>query len=92
MDDNGHGTHVAGIAAALGTDYQIPGVAPKAKLYAVKALDADGNGFVSDIIKGIDWCIADKIPVINMSLGLQGTTSVALREAVRRARRHGIVP
>ena len=91
LDDNGHGTHVAGIAAALGTNHQIPGVAPKAKLYAVKALDADGNGFVSDIIKGIDWCIAHKIPVINMSLGLQGTTSEALREAVRRARRHGIV-
>ncbi|MFC5650890.1 S8 family peptidase [Paenibacillus solisilvae] len=91
LDDNGHGTHVAGVAAARGTNNQIPGVAPKAKLYAVKALDANGEGYVSDIIKGIDWCIAKKIPVINMSIGLQGASSEALREAIQRARSNGIV-
>ncbi|MFC0335412.1 S8 family serine peptidase [Paenibacillus sepulcri] len=90
-DDNGHGTHVAGIAAALGTKGQIPGVAPRASLYAVKALDANGEGYLSDIIEGINWCIEKNIPVINMSLGLEGGTSLALREAVRRASRKGIV-
>ncbi|WP_232016520.1 S8 family peptidase [Paenibacillus baekrokdamisoli] len=91
LDDNGHGTHVAGIAAARGTKGQIPGAAPRAALYAIKALNANGEGFVSDIIKGINWCIARKISVINMSLGLEGEKSAALREAVKRAHRKGIV-
>jgi minor extracellular protease Epr len=90
-DDNGHGTHVAGIAAALGTNGRIPGVAPRAKLYAVKALNANGEGFVSGIIKGIDWCIQKRIPVINMSVGISGGSSRALREAIQRARDNGIV-
>ncbi|NBD22655.1 S8 family serine peptidase [Paenibacillus sp. T1] len=90
-DDNGHGTHVAGIAAGLGKNGMQPGVAPSAKLYAVKALDASGAGYVSDLIKGIEWCIKKKIPVINMSLGLEGETSSALKEAVQRARKKGIV-
>ncbi|SEN22115.1 minor extracellular protease Epr [Paenibacillus sp. OV219] len=89
-DDNGHGTHVAGIAAGSGY-YKRPGVAPRASLYAIKALDANGAGYVSDIIKGIDWCIQKSIPIINMSLGLEGETSSALKEAVQRARKNGIL-
>lgn len=89
-DDNGHGTHVAGIAAGTGS-YKRPGVAPRASLYAIKALDANGAGYVSDIIKGIDWCIKKNIPIINMSLGLEGETSSALKEAVQRARKNGIL-
>ncbi|PQP89326.1 hypothetical protein CPT76_14525 [Paenibacillus sp. AR247] len=54
QDDNGHGTHVAGIAAATGRQ-KIFGNAPKVKLFAVKVLDQNGNGFVSDIVEGIDW-------------------------------------
>ncbi|MEK0314202.1 S8 family peptidase [Cohnella sp. 56] len=88
-DDNGHGTHVAGIAAATGHK-RIFGVAPKVKLYAVKALDEFGTGFVSDIAEGIDWCIANRMQVINMSFGLPGGSRV-LRDAVARARRAGIV-
>ncbi|WP_258171196.1 S8 family peptidase [Paenibacillus sp. R14(2021)] len=91
LDDNGHGTHVAGIAAALGKNGMQPGVAPRAKLYAIKALDANGSGYVSDLIKGIEWCIKKKIPIINMSLGLSGENSNALKEAVERARKSGIV-
>ncbi|WP_225442850.1 S8 family peptidase [Paenibacillus lycopersici] len=90
-DDHGHGTHVAGIAAALGKYGQPSGTAPGAKLYAVKALDANGAGYVSDLIKGIDWCVKKKVNVINMSLGLAGETSSALKEAVQRARKNGIV-
>ncbi|WP_225446513.1 S8 family peptidase [Paenibacillus rhizovicinus] len=89
-DDHGHGTHVAGIAASLGKNGLSPGVAPNAKLYAVKALDANGAGYVSDLIKGIEWCIKKNIKVINMSLGLAGETSSALKEAVQRARKNGI--
>jgi len=73
-DDNGHGTHVAGIAAANGTT--IVGVAPGAKLYAVKVLSANGSGYMSDIIKGVDWVKVNAdtlgIDVANMSLGGKG--------------------
>lgn len=91
LDDNGHGTHVAGIAAARGRKKQIAGSAPRVKLYAVKVLDQFGDGFVSSIIEGIEWCIRNRMHVINMSLGLQGGAgSKALRLAVRKAVRSGI--
>ncbi|SFB19340.1 minor extracellular protease Epr [Cohnella sp. OV330] len=88
-DDNGHGTHVAGIAAATGRK-RIYGAAPRVRLYAVKALDQFGVGFVSDIAEGIDWCVKNRMDVINMSFGLAGESRV-LREAVARARRKGIL-
>jgi subtilisin len=53
-DDNGHGTHVAGIIAAADNKIGVIGVAPEASLYAVKVLDQSGSGYVSSIIAGID--------------------------------------
>ncbi|GGG57083.1 S8 family peptidase [Paenibacillus radicis (ex Gao et al. 2016)] len=90
-DDNGHGTHVAGIAAATGVK-GCQGVAPNVKLYAVKALDHAGAGYVSDIIDGIEWCIRNKMSIINMSFGLErGDSSEALHNAIRKAVRKGII-
>lgn len=66
IDDNGHGTHVAGIAAANGV---IKGVAPDANLLAVKVLDGFGFGFDSNIIAGIEWAVTNGANIINMSLG-----------------------
>jgi len=60
-DDNGHGTHVAGIIAAIDNDIGVIGVAPEAKLYAVKVLDRRESGFLSDIIAGLEWCILRKL-------------------------------
>lgn len=88
-DDNGHGTHVAGIAAAAGSK-RIFGVAPKVHLYAVKVLDASGTGYITDIVEGIDWCLSRGIKVMNMSFGFMGESKV-LRDAVRRAKRRGAV-
>ncbi|WP_276351822.1 S8 family peptidase [Cohnella caldifontis] len=88
-DDNGHGTHIAGILAATGRR-RLTGVAPAVRLYAVKVLDAAGNGFVSDIIEGIDWSLKRGIRVLNMSFGTSAD-SLALRNAIRRARRKGAV-
>ena len=70
IDDEGHGTHVAGIVGANGS---IKGVAPDAKIVAVKSLNEDGEGYDSDVIAGIEFCINKSeelnISVICMSLG-----------------------
>ncbi|NOZ82694.1 MAG: S8 family serine peptidase, partial [Euryarchaeota archaeon] len=70
MDDDGHGTHVAGIVAANGS---IKGVAPDAGIVAIKVLNASGSGLSSDVLAGIDWCVSNasvyNITVISMSLG-----------------------
>jgi len=69
MDDQGHGTHCAGIIAAARNGWGVVGVAPEASLYAVKVLDMEANGLFSWSIAGIDWCIQNGIHIINMSLG-----------------------
>jgi len=89
-DDNGHGTHVAGIIGAENNDQGTVGVAPDAELYAVKVLGSNGSGYTSDIVSGIDWAIANNMDIINMSLGTQ-TESLALKDAVTRAINSGIV-
>jgi subtilisin family serine protease len=70
QDDNGHGSHVAGIAAAKDNDVGVVGVAPGARLWAVKVLDKKGLGAFSDVICGLDWIAghADTIDVANLSL------------------------
>jgi hypothetical protein len=70
MDKQGHGTHCAGIVAAVkGNDIGVIGVAPEAYLYAVKVFDDRGNGRYSDVIEGLEWCIGNDIQVISMSFG-----------------------
>jgi subtilisin len=54
-DDNGHGTHVAGIIAALDNDTGVVGVAPDVRLWALKAFDSTGSGSFFDIIAALDW-------------------------------------
>ena len=89
-DDNGHGTHVAGIIAAVDNDIGVVGVAPDAELYAVKALDSTGNGYISDVIEGIEWCIANNIDIINMSISIEADSN-ALHETVIEAYCSGII-
>ena len=60
-DDNGHGTHVAGIIAAQNNEIGSVGVAPDAQLYAVKVLDKNGEGNQSDVAKGIDWAMEQEL-------------------------------
>jgi subtilisin len=70
-DDHGHGSHVAGTAAARDNADGVVGVAPGARLWAVKVLNSAGSGSTSQIICGIDWVTAraSTIEVANMSLG-----------------------
>lgn len=89
-DDNGHGTHVAGIVAALDNTIGIIGVGPKINLYAVKVLDRRGSGYLSDVIEGLDWAINNGIQVVNMSLGASANV-LSFQEAVQRVNAAGIV-
>ncbi|MDO8497112.1 MAG: S8 family serine peptidase [bacterium] len=77
-DDNGHGSHVAGTIAALNNTTGVVGVAPQAKLIAVKVLNSNGSGTWSSVICGIDWVTANivkyNIKVANMSLGGGGSS------------------
>jgi subtilisin len=68
-DKNGHGTHVAGTIAALDNSIGAVGVAPEAKLYAVKVLGNGGTGSWSGLIAGIEWSVDNGMQVANMSLG-----------------------
>lgn len=89
-DDNGHGTHVTGIIGALNNNVGTVGVAPDADIYAVKVLDETGAGFLSDIIKGIDWSITNKMDIINLSLGSE-EPSLSLQSIVKKAYDNGIL-
>ncbi|RZB28525.1 MAG: serine protease AprX [Candidatus Argoarchaeum ethanivorans] len=85
-DDDGHGTHCAAIAAGTGGGTEFIGVAVKANLVGVKVLDETGDGYDSDVIAGLEWCVDKKdvyqIKVISMSLGDEnnndGTTPVEM--------------
>ena len=74
-DDNGHGTHVAGIIGALDNNIGIVGVAPGVNLVAVKVLSKNGSGSISTVIAGVDYVYRWKVAnptlraVTNMSLG-----------------------
>ena len=68
QDDNGHGTHVSGIAAASGA-VGVSGAAPGASLVVAKVLDCTGAGQYSDVVAGINWAVQAGAKVINLSLG-----------------------
>jgi subtilisin family serine protease len=96
QDDEGHGSFVAGEAAAATNDgYQIAAVAPDARLVVAKALDATGGGTISDINAGIEWVIAHGAQVVNLSLGpevILGGGGQAFAPGLEWAWSHGVVP
>ena len=70
QDENGHGTHVAGIAAAVTSNgIGVAGVAPDASIMPVRVLDAEGSGAQEDVAAGIRWAADNGAEVINLSLG-----------------------
>lgn len=92
-DDNRHGSHVAGTAAAVMNDTGVMGVAPDATLHSVKVLDACGSGSFDDIAAGIEWSTDQDHDVINMSLGSEDETeeSDVVSDAVEYAAANNVV-
>lgn len=95
MDDNDHGTHVAGTIAARDNNLGVIGVAPNVRLWGVKALRADGGGTSAHVSAGIDWVIDQKRRlggnwIINMSLG-SVSESAFEQETITRAIGQGIL-
>lgn len=104
-DDNGHGTHIAGTIAARQHSLKditkslpaakkmlrgVIGVAPQSSIYALKCFDKNGSAFVSDIILGIDWCIRNKLNIINMSFGMENK-SISLWDSIKIAHDAGLI-
>ncbi|MBO3802883.1 MAG: S8 family serine peptidase [Candidatus Brockarchaeota archaeon] len=94
-DNNGHGTHVAGIAAGTGASSggKYKGVAPGASLINAKCLDRFGSGYLSDVIAAIEWSVDMGADVISLSIGAEGPCdgSCALCTAVDNAVGRGVV-
>lgn len=102
QDDNGHGTHVAGIAAAsTGNGKGIAGVAPDADLLAVRVLSNECNasgctagGTAADVSAGIRWAVDHGADVVNLSLGagaMQSALGCSFCEEVERAWQQGVL-
>jgi len=90
-DRNGHGTHVAGIAAAKDNSDGVVGVAPGARLWNLKVLDNSGSGSISALVSAIDYVTSysSQIEVVNLSLGCE-CTSTALNNAITKAVNAGV--
>ncbi len=90
LDDNGHGTHVAGIlAAALDKDFEW-GKKAKIELFVAKVLDHEATGDLSNIVMALQWAIDNDIDIINMSIGYR-QDNLALRRAIQEAYKAGII-
>ena len=90
IDRVGHGTHVCGILAANGENNTIVGVAPKANLYILKAIDRTGTGKLSWVVNAINYAVEEKVDIISMSLGMpQGDPK--LEKAIKSAINNNIL-
>ena len=87
MDDQGHGTHVAGTIAAVGNNsIGVTGINWNAKIMALKFLNAQGSGDTDDAIKALDYAVAHGATISNNSWGYEGNFSQSLYDAVAAAR------
>jgi len=89
-DNNGHGTHIAGIIAATVNGQGIIGTASQTTIVAVKVLDETGSGYLSDFINGLQWVRNQGTRVLNMSLSF-AQDSVPLQRAVQRLYQAGAI-
>lgn len=81
QDDNGHGTHVAGIAMAIvNNGAGVVGVAPSARIMPIKVLNSEGEGSYANAAAGIRWAVDNGAHVVNLSLGSTVATLIGTPE------------
>jgi hypothetical protein len=91
MDDQGHGTHIAGtIASGANDGFPHVGIATNARIMACKFLDDEGFGFTSDAIRCIEFAVKNNARIINASWG-DGPFSQSLHDAIVRAGEAGVL-
>ena len=83
-DVSGHGTSVASVIAAKDNGIGVTGINPNVELYSVKVLDDKKRASLSEVIKGIYWCIDNDIDIINMSFGTSVESEI-LKQVVKEA-------
>ncbi len=91
IDDNSHGTHVAGIIGAIEDGNGVVGVAPAATLVVFKVLDSTGNGIWSNAIAALELAVDEHVQVLNSSFGDSVTPPTAVEAAYAAAEQAGIV-
>ncbi|HYF91126.1 MAG TPA: S8 family serine peptidase [Symbiobacteriaceae bacterium] len=90
-DENGHGTHVAGIIALAAGAWSDCLRAPPVAIHPVKIFDQTGYGRIGDIVRGLYWCMEHEMEIVNLSFGTDLKTSRALQRAIREVDRAGIL-
>ncbi|MBI5700086.1 S8 family serine peptidase [Candidatus Saganbacteria bacterium] len=91
IDDNGHGTHVSGIASAVTNNgIGVAGTSWSARLLAVKVLDSGGGGTSLGIANGLNYCLGRGVQIINMSFG-DSMSSSTIKAATDNANAAGIL-
>lgn len=86
-DDNGHGTHVAGVIAAKGS---MQGIAPNAEIYSIKSMNGFGFGTTSSLIDGVEWAIKNRMDILNLSITTD-KHDAALKRALDTAYQKGML-
>lgn len=91
MDDNSHGTHVAGTIGAVGNNgVGVIGVCPTVRIMPVKFLGADGSGSTANAVLAIDFAVEHGARILNCSWGGGGVSDLLL-EAIQRAKKAGVL-
>jgi subtilisin len=90
IDGHGHGTHVAGTVSALQNGGGMQGASYGSKILAGKVLADDGVGYLSDVVEGINWAVAQGARVINLSLGTTYNSKL-LEDTVNQAASRGVI-
>lgn len=89
-DDNGHGSHVAGIICAKNNELGVVGIAPNCKIVPVKVLDRNGNGNLINVAEGIRWAANQEVDFIVLSLGSPNKMPIVL-DAIKFAQTKGVI-
>ncbi|WPX09094.1 S8 family peptidase [Anaerocellum danielii] len=90
LDETGHGTFITGIIAAQNNNFGIVGIAPEAEIFILKILNKKLEGKVDVVARALDWCVKNKINIVNMSFSTS-SDNPKLRKAILNATKHGII-